>query len=124
MTTRCARMASVSISDSSEEAITGDAAHAPRRTSVSATEEAIATRREGELPEVGEGNERDPSSAAARRGVEREANAREDRRGALAGNDEADAALIIDPSMPARVAQCDERPQPAEAFNDNISASR
>ena len=113
MTTRCARMASVSISDSSEEAITGDAAHAPRRTSVSATEEAIATRREGKLPEVGEGNERDPSSAA-RRGVEREANTREDRRGALAGNDEADAELIIDLSMPARVAQCVERPHPAE----------
>ena len=80
---------------------------------MSATEEATATRRVGE-PEVVEGNERDPSSAAARRGVEREANTREDRRGALAGNDEADAALIIDPSMPARVAQCVERPHPAE----------
>ena len=117
MTTRCARMASVSISDSSEDAITGDTAHAPRRTSVSATEEATATRRVGE-PEVVEGNERDPSSAAARRGVEREANAREARRGALpsaAGSDEADAALI-DPSMPARVVQCVERPHPAEAL--------
>ena len=118
MTTRCARMASVSVSDSSEYAITGDTAHAQRRTSVSATEEANATRREGE---VGEGNERrEPSSAAARRGAEREANTRSDRRGALArpsaaGSDEADAALI-DPSMPARVVQCVERPHPAEAL--------
>ena len=50
--------------------------------------------------------------------MEREANAREARRGALpsaAGSDEADAALI-DPSMPARVVQCVERPHPAEAL--------
>jgi len=115
-------MASASVSDSSEYAITGDTAHAPRRTSVSATEEANATRREGEGDE---GDEREPSSAAARRGAEREANTRSDRRGALArpsaaGSDEADAALI-DPSMPARVVQCVEGPP--RGVNDNISAS-